>query len=144
MKLLAYGLLLVFAMSGMKKCDTPIDGKTVNAGDTFELKVDETVMIKGEKVGITYVKHQDSRCPLNVTCMQAGEARATIKLTDESGSKEMILKSKGNCQEMDGSCGEMKTAMGYSVKLINVSPYPGSDAAKNKEAVTAKLQVMKK
>jgi len=143
MKLLAYGLLLVFTMSGMKKCDTPVDGKMVKLGDTFELKVDETIMIEGEKVGITFVKNQESRCPLNVNCMRAGEAKTTIKLTNESGSKEVVLESKGNCQEMDGSCGEMKKSMGYSVKLINVSPYPGSDAANKKEAVTAKLQVTK-
>ena len=143
MKLLAYGLLLVFTMSGMKKCETPVDGKTVNLSETFELGLEESVMVKGEKIGITFLMNKESRCPENVNCMRAGEAKASFQLTDADGTKDIMLEAQGNCQEQDGSCGESKTAKGYKVKLISISPYPGTDAAKNKDAVKAKLQVMK-
>lgn len=143
MKLLAYGMLLVLTMTSMKKCETPADGRMVSLEEIFEIGIEESVMIKGEKIGITFLMNKESRCPVDVNCIRTGEAKATFQLTDADGTKDILLEAKGNCQEQDGSCGQSKSAKGYKVKLINVNPYPGTDAAKNKETVKAKIQIMK-
>lgn len=120
-----------------------MEGQAVNLNETFELELDKTVVIKGEKMGITFSKKQEGRCPLEVNCIQAGEARATLQLTNGSGTETLVLEAKGLCHKEDGSCGETKTAMGYSLKLISLSPYPGSEADNMKEPVKAILMVSK-
>lgn len=144
MKLLAYGLLLVLATTGMKECNSDMSGEAVKLNEIFELELEKTAVIKGEKLGMTFTKNQESRCPLGVSCIRAGEARVSLQITNGAGDTETLtLEAKGNCEKEDGSCGEAKTALGYAVKLISLNPYPGSAAAKNKEVLKAKLEVSK-
>lgn len=140
MKLLAYGLLLVLAMSGMKKCDQDMGGHGAELNKPFELELNKTTVIKDGKIGITFTSNKDSRCPVGTNCMRAGESKATFTFTDGKNSEEVMLEAKGHCQEEDGSCGESKLAMGYKIKLISINPYPGTDKG---QAVKAKLEVTK-
>ena len=143
MKLLAYSLLLVFAMNSMDKCDKDMEEFEVDLGETFELELNKTAEVEGEKLGITFSKKQDSRCPLEVNCIQAGKATATLQLISKGGTEEVKLEVKGLCHKEDGSCGESKTAGGYNIKLISINPYPGSEGAHNNESVKAKLVISK-
>jgi hypothetical protein len=143
MKLLAYGLLIVLATNSMEKCNPEMEGQVVNMNETFELELDKAVGIKGEKLGITFTKAQEGRCPLEVNCIQAGEGRVTLQIANGGGTETLVLEAKGLCHKEDGSCGETKTVMGYNVKLISLNPYPGSEAAKNKEVAKVTLMVSK-
>lgn len=144
MKLLVYSLMLVLTMGGLKKCDKEIEGPSAKLSEAFELEIDKTILIRTEKIGITFSKNQESRCPVGVSCIRAGEAKASFQVTNNEGSSEtVVLEMKGSCSETDGSCGESKTVMGYTIELITLNPYPGSDAAKRKDPLTAKLKVTK-
>lgn len=143
MKFLAYGFLIVLFLTNVNKCEKGVDEAMASLGETFELEMGKTILMEGEKIGITFTNNTEGRCPLNVTCMRAGEAKATLKIQSKSSSEEVVLEAKGNCEATDGSCGETKSAMGYNIQLFTVNPYPGSDAAKNKEAVKVKLKISK-
>lgn len=144
MKLLVFGFLIILAMNGMDKCDQEMEGSMVNLDEAFELELNKAVVVKEAKIGITFSNMQEGRCPLEVSCIQAGVARITLQLSDGEDTENLLLEAQGLCHEEDGSCGEAKSGMGYKVKLISVSPYPGSDAARNKEVVKATLVVSKK
>jgi len=141
MKLLAYGFLLVLAMSGMKKCDHDVEGHGAELNKAFDLELNKTMVIKDGKVGITFLSNKESRCPSGVNCMRAGEAKASFSFTDGKNTEEIVLEAKGNCQKDDGSCGETKTSMGYKIKLISINPYPGT--SEKGQVAKATLQVMK-
>jgi len=70
--------ILILAMS----CDSNVAGPTRRAalGQSFELRVGETVTIEEEglRIGFTGVTN-DSRCPIDVVCIRAGDA--TLRLT---------------------------------------------------------------
>jgi len=141
MKLLTYGFLLVLAMSTVEKCDKEIEGPSAKLNEAFALELDKTILIKEEKIGITFSGKKESRCPVNVNCMRAGEVIASFQVTDANGqTKEVSLELKDNCSEKGtAECGVSTTAMGYKINLMRVDPYPGSGTT----PVTAKLKVMK-
>lgn len=143
MKLLAYALLLVFAASGLNKCDSDVEGKKIDLNDQFELHVEKTAILKSEKLGLTFTSLQESRCPKGTSCIRAGEAKVNLQVTNAAGETQTLtLESKGNCEKQDGSCGQSKKILGYSIKLINVNPYPGS-GEKSEEGPKAVLEVSK-
>ena len=70
--------ILMLAMS----CDSNVAGPTRRAaiGQSFELRVGETATLEEEglTIGFTGVTN-DSRCPIDVVCIRAGDA--TLRLT---------------------------------------------------------------
>ncbi len=146
MKLLIYGVLLLFTLSGVQKCDEgggDVDGTKVKLGETFEIELNQTGVFVKEEMGITFVSNKESRCPEGVTCIVAGEAIGSFKLRSDDSSNDLTLTAKGLCQKEDGSCGESKAMMGYTVKLISINPYPESADAKANKPLKAKLMVTK-
>ncbi len=136
MKVLVYGVLMLFAVSSVNKCDKGIEGRTVSLNEQFELEVEKTVVVKSEKFGLTFTRLQESRCPKGTSCIRAGEARVNLQVTNSEGNTEtLVLESKGNCERQDGSCGETKKVLGYSIQLINVNPYPGTADKSEKSRV---------
>ena len=67
--------------------------------------VEQAVNIDGEQIVLTEVL-EDSRCPKNVECVWAGQAKVVIEITSETGkrlTKEIIL--KGSPVSLEGSDG---------------------------------------
>ncbi len=102
-------------------------------GETIELKMGEEVSIGSEslEIRIQEVK-EDSRCPLNMQCFQAGKAKVELMMVKELDMVSSVnLVAKGGCQKMDGSCGNSAIAQDYKFTLIALTPYPGENG-KNK------------
>jgi hypothetical protein len=144
MKILLYSFLLFFAANSLYNCEHGHeDHSDSKLGDTIDLPLNESVKFGSEKLEITLVSNADSRCPLNVNCIQAGKAKITLKLTKDGKEEMLELESKGLCQAEDGSCGSTGSVNGYTVKLINVYPYPTEPKTDDAKAVYAKLIVTK-
>ena len=95
-------------------------GGTVKAelGEQFTLKVGQEATITGEGLSITFDRViSDSRCPANVVCIQAGEARFEVTLTKGGTSQTLTLVEPG----LSGPSG--MSAFGYHVSG-HLLPYP--------------------
>ena len=66
-------------------------GRSVGRGQSFSIGVGETVNIAGERLTITFQDVlQDSRCPVGVQCIVAGDAIIAVTLA-KTGSSSATL-----------------------------------------------------
>ena len=145
MKFLLFSFLLLFSVNSLDKCDheNHEDHTYLNLGETFDLPLNESIMIKSEGLSISFANLADSRCPTGVNCIQAGKAKVSLKLTKDENEESLELEAKGLCESDDGSCGSGGSAHGYTVKLINVYPYPSEPKGGEEQTIYAKLVVSK-
>ncbi|MEP6902484.1 MAG: hypothetical protein ABJA66_12085 [Actinomycetota bacterium] len=88
------------------------------------------------KLTIKFVAVEDSRCPVGVNCIWAGNAKVTVKLTNSKGvSKTFDLNTNLQPQTV--------TFEGYEIKLGEVTPHPSSNVRINPNGYTANFTVTK-
>ena len=81
------------------------------------LPVGSQKTVTRDKLKIKFVSVEDSRCPKDVDCIWAGNAKVTIKVTNRKGeSKTFDLNT--NLETKPVRFG------GYEIKLGSVTPYP--------------------
>ena len=92
----------------------------------------------GQDVTITADSIMDSRCPKNVQCVWAGNARVAFILSDNTASQKDTL-CIGDCSSKLGFNGSVDTltlsSNRYQVTLLDVTPYPTTNATAKPEAV---------
>ncbi len=144
MKLLSISILSLFILffSCDEKQKTPDNKPALR--DTISLQYGESVQLANEQLSIHFQDINESRCPKNVTCIRAGEAVASLQINQKATTQSAELQAKGLCFDTDGSCGETKEVLGYRIKLLSISPYPGTTSnGKAKEQYTIQLIVDK-
>ena len=61
-------------------------------GEEFELAVHQTAQITAEKISVTFQEVlEDSRCPVDVTCIWAGLAEVSLQVTVSGQERELSL-----------------------------------------------------
>ncbi len=120
-----FSLLALLMVTSCNKNDDDDGGSNSILGQTIEINFGESVMVNSDGIILSFTGIDDSRCPSDVICITAGEAKATFVLALTGGSTEdVVLTSPGLCFEQDGSCGETKNAGAYSFQLLSIDPYP--------------------
>jgi hypothetical protein len=106
-------------------------------GREFELRVGQSVSLYRRNLSIKFVAvADDSRCPSDVTCVWAGNARVQLKVTNGRTIKTLTLNS--NTTAPPPSDGSFK---GYTLKLISLIPYPRSTVRIARDRYVVKLVV---
>ena len=82
----------------------------------FSLGIGQTVNIEGEKLVIKFkAVLEDSRCPVNVVCVWAGNGKVDFEILDIDGqNKTVILNTEEEPREI--------TLKGHKLKLISLNP----------------------
>jgi len=128
--------LLFFACTPKPSQGTPQPTAPANAfGEVLTLKYGESMKVGTDNIKIYFAGLEDSRCPKEVNCMMAGKAKVKFQLVGANLNDKFELTCKGLCYKTDGSCGSEVTSNGYTVKLINVDPYPLKKAAAKEDCV---------
>lgn len=92
----------------------------VQPGRQFELSAGQEARIQGTPIAVRFVRvAEDSRCPIDVNCVWAGNAVVKISLSSSDGN---------------GSESSLNTTLepksiyygGYTIKLIDLKPAPRS------------------
>ena len=87
--LIAYVLLI--ASSG---CTAVQTAAVVEPGASFTLAPGQTAAVKGSDIQITFNKvREDSRCPVDVTCVWAGDAKIEIVISRNGAADEAKILS---------------------------------------------------
>ena len=125
--LLVVFLFFLFTNAG---CTNKQDEVAKKVGDTFQLKASESASFSdnGNTIMAKLISIQESRCPVNVQCIRAGEAIVVLdlKIGDEQFNG---LKLCVGCEkQMDiAESIQIKTkTKTYSLQLNSVDPYPKS------------------
>ncbi|HYJ45315.1 MAG TPA: hypothetical protein VEV81_01790 [Pyrinomonadaceae bacterium] len=109
-------LLFIMALAVTARPAGVVDGPALN--QNFDLRVGQTVSIEGTrlKVGFQSVV-EDSRCPEDVTCVWAGNAKISLsvnKVGRPRGATVINLNSGLNPKHI--------SYQGYDIKLVGVKP----------------------
>ena len=129
MKALFLSLILTLIFGGVM---------TVNAqrAQQVNLRLNKQAKVSRGLLTIKFVSVEDSRCPRDVECIWAGNAKVTVKISN----------SRGKSQTFDLNTNlETKAARfeGYEIKLGTVTPYPAANIRINPNGYTASFTVTK-
>ncbi len=113
-KLIPSFLILVMFTFG---CEKKSETKTTN----YEFEINTSKSIGASTLVLKTIS--DSRCPINADCISAGGAKAYFKLTGNNTDQEIIL-CKGDCGTLASVANIKINGVDYSLKLIDITPYP--------------------
>ena len=118
MKSVAFLFLSAFIIS----CEQPASSIGQKIEEEFILKFGQSTQIQYRDEFIIKFKDvvEDSRCPINVDCVWAGNAKILLKIAQT----DYIINSTLEPKEIYYSGQE---GIQYRIKLISVSPYPNSE-----------------
>jgi hypothetical protein len=126
-------MIMLFAVSGFAQTKS----KNVKLSKEFALNASQKAVIKSNKLNIEFVKVlEDSRCPVGVDCVWAGNAKVQIK----------ISKGKAAAQTFEMNTGlapKTITFDGYKIELLTLNPAPNTDTEMAKRKYTASFIVKK-
>jgi hypothetical protein len=120
--LYAASLVTIVACStgtGLARCDGAGSSGVVCArlGEQFDLRVGETAYIADTRLSIQVTAvPEDSRCPRDVMCPWAGNARVSLALRDGTNMDAADVNSTLEPRAV--------TRWGYTIELVEVKPVP--------------------
>lgn len=106
--------------------------------ETLKVSVGRQVADAGRRLRIAFVAvREDSRCPVDVQCIQAGNARIRLRLNHARERTRVIeLNTDAEPREV--------TYANYTIKLMNLAPRPVADRPTRPRAYVATLALSKK
>lgn len=113
-------------------------GQSVSAqtSQQVSVRVKTQKSVMRDRLRIKFVAVEDSRCPRDVNCVWAGNAKVTIRVTNRNGKSE-TFDLNTNLDQKSVRFG------GYEITLGNVTPYPASNIRINPNGYTASFSVRK-
>jgi hypothetical protein len=87
-------------------------------GEAFALAPGESVTLELDGIGVRFIEVlEDSRCPLRVQCVWAGDAAVVIELAPQAG--------EATEHTLHTNMGEKSIVLGqHELSLLELSPYP--------------------
>lgn len=103
-------------------------------GERFTLRIGDTAAVGGDGLRVTFEKVSlDSRCPVDVVCVQAGEAVAVLRFEADAAPAT---------REVSTAPGRNTVTVGqYRTELLGMQPVPRSDRKIAPEDYGAELRV---
>ena len=108
----------------MSNCTTQSQAQTSESGNnTITIGINKTAKIPNSKINLEFKNIvEDSRCPVDVTCVWEGIAIVNLKANNGSETKNIQLATK----DFEPKNTKKSTDFdGYKISLIDVKPYPG-------------------
>ena len=123
-------LILTFVFGGLIEA-----GAQTSRPVTIRVNQQKTIIKNKLTIGFVSLM-EDSRCPVDVNCVWAGNARIQIK----------VGRSKNAMKTFELNTGlkpKIISFAGYEIKLISLDPKPRTNARIDRNAYTATLAVSK-
>ena len=98
----------------------------------FEIPLDGKILIDSENMELNLRRVSDSRCPVDVQCIWAGNAKVILTMSKGSGEEELSF-CIGQCDTRFQEADTLQVRYQdkpYQLILTEVKPYPGKGDAK--------------
>ena len=103
---------------------------------TVNVRVNKQQTISGTKLTIKFLALiEDSRCPTNVNCIQAGNAKIKIKISKNGRNSKIV--------ELNTNTDSPEIVHGHKLRLTNLTPAPATNIRINPSAYTATVVLSK-
>jgi hypothetical protein len=87
---------------------------------TLSVKAGETGSVSGSDVRITFRSvTEDSRCPLDVTCVWEGNGQVALTVSSSGGSEDVVLNTTTQPRRVE--------VAGIRIVLASLAPYPSGE-----------------
>jgi hypothetical protein len=105
--------------------------------ETFTLHTGKQKKVARWELSIKFVTvMEDSRCPVGVNCIQAGNAKIQVKVTSRSGETKMM--------ELNTNAGAKGDQFGrYTINLVSLTPKPKQGSNPAQTRYTAKFSIQR-
>jgi len=120
MKFLFCSFLFCMCISACKK--EPMTSGMESTHLTIELNNCDEIDSVGESVAICFTGVNDSRCPINANCVWQGVAVAKFTFKNGTADHQLTLATT----KFPGFPSTDTVVSGYRIRLVNVTPYPGT------------------
>lgn len=108
------------------------------AKNQIKVKINQQQTVAKTKLTIKFASLvEDSRCPTDAQCIQAGDARIQIE----------VKNGKGLCKTFEIGTNDKQNSIvfaGYTIRLIDLDPHPASNIRIDRNGYTAIFDVGKK
>ena len=132
MKYLSFLLFVLLFTGCHRDSETSTEQNNPKLGDTFDLKIGESVSIKNEQLNFQFVNvPEDSRCPEGAECVWAGNAAVIIKIFNVIDTVNIYL----NPKEVN--------YYSYKITLLKLTPYPKIGVPQDTTQYVAQFVVIK-
>jgi hypothetical protein len=129
MKSMFVGLFLALVFGGFVTAHA-------QASQQISVRVKTQKSVMRDRLRIKFVAVEDSRCPADANCVWAGNAKVTIKVTNQRGrSQTFDLNTNVDAKAVKFG--------GYEIALGEVTPHPRSNIRIDPNGYTAKFTVTK-
>ncbi len=116
---------------------TPRGTVQAQLDEPFRLAQGETASVGEERLAVRFAEVvSDSRCPVGVQCVRAGEARVRFELRLAGAEPEAVILATEGAQPRYASYGA------YDVHLVTLEPQPRTDVPR--PAYVATLRVVRR
>jgi hypothetical protein len=128
--------LVIAACSSNPGSTEPVVYSQSEVADSIAIRVGRTIIVDGIRFRFDVVE-SDSRCPMDVVCVWAGDAVARF-VVEQSGapSSGVSLQLHTNLQPKSGS------AHGFRVELLALQPYPRASTPTKADDYVASIKVI--
>lgn len=111
--------------------------RSIDAGENIDLKLGEPVKLKGKNITIEFIDiPEDSRCPLYVDCVWAGQVVVSAVIEADGKREERQFTKKGKeAKPATASVGN------YTIHLLEVNPYPESEEKIEKKNYRIQIRI---
>ncbi|MCF0058579.1 hypothetical protein [Dyadobacter sp. CY356] len=82
-----------------------------------------TVSVSGIPLNVTLLEVNDSRCPINASCISAGSVNVKFNITDGTYSTSAVIALVNDNKDTSTQIFKLG-GQKYSIKMQKVSPYP--------------------
>ena len=121
---------VLLAAAACATMGTPAQQAALN--QDFQLARGAAAAVDGLTVRFTQVL-EDSRCPMGVQCIRAGEAKIHLELRTASGQSDDVVLSTDRTRQRYASLGA------YDVRLVSLDPPRRTDVAHPRYVATLRV-----
>lgn len=131
MKALMFGLVFAIVFGGFISAEA----QTVRE---IKVGIGRTKSIVRDRLNLRFLTVvEDSRCPIGVNCIQAGNAQIKVQISKPGGQPKIFeLNTNGPNQSI--------MVEGYEVKLTSLTPHPKAGVSIRPGSYTATISVAKR
>jgi hypothetical protein len=128
--------VLVFLAAFAGACSSPSGPDRVALDRPFELRVGEAVVVFPDGVRISFQEvRNDSRCPIDVQCVWAGDAEVVLQVETSPEDREEVT------LHTDGSSQTTADVLGHRIELRRLMPENKAGVPIDPKAYVATLLV---
>ena len=104
--------------------------------ESIKVQVNTEKRAPKSKLTVRFVEMvEDSRCPTDVNCVWAGNAKIKIRVSKNGRSHDLTLDTNGPSQSA--------AAEGYTIRFVGLTPLPRSNVRINRNGYVAAFELTK-